>query len=146
MWWARNIALWAAVRLLRLIFRLRWRQRQSRRVIQDLPLLRRELVESPRLERALACVRRHGAQTLDRSSHSLLAVRRQATELGIHRAELLLLLRRQVLPGFHAVKNLLLLVPRQGVKTLQALLELLLAVRWQAAKCRVVLQRPALLI
>jgi hypothetical protein len=41
---------------------------------------------------------------------------------------------------------LLLLVVRHGVEALQALLKLLLPVRRQAAKCRIVLQRPLLLI
>jgi len=113
---------------------------------EKVALLRRKLVESSRLESALARVRRHGAQTLNGASHGLLAVWRQAAELRIHRAELLLLLRRQVLPGFHAVKHLLLLVSRQSIEVLQPLLELLLAVWWQAAKCRIVLQRPPLLI
>jgi hypothetical protein len=44
------------------------------------------------------------------------------------------------------VKHLLLLVPRQSVEVLQTLLELLLTIWRQAAKCRIALQRPSLLI
>jgi hypothetical protein len=44
------------------------------------------------------------------------------------------------------VKHLLLLFAGQSVEVLQALLKLLLPVWRQAAKCRVVLQRPSLLI
>jgi hypothetical protein len=108
--------------------------------------VRRELIESPRFERALARVRRHGTQTLDSASYRLLAVRRQTVELRIDGPELLLLLRGEVLPGFHAMKHLLLLVPRQSVEVLQALLKLLLPIRRQTAKCGVVLQRAPLLI
>jgi hypothetical protein len=44
------------------------------------------------------------------------------------------------------MKHLLLLVPRQSIEMLQTLLELLLSIRRQAAKCRIALQRPSLLI
>jgi hypothetical protein len=44
------------------------------------------------------------------------------------------------------MKHLLLLIPRQSVEMLQALLKLLLPIRRQAAKRRIALQRPSLLI
>jgi hypothetical protein len=115
--------------LLRLILRLRRRQRQPCCIVQNLPLPWRELVEAAGLQGALARVGRHGAQILDSASYSLLAIRRKAVELWIDWSKLLLLLRRQMLPGFHAVKHLLLLIARQSVEVLQALLKLLLPVR-----------------
>jgi len=110
-----------------------------RGVVENLLLLRRELAESPGLERPLPSVWRHGTQALNGIPHSTLAIRREAPELRIHRAELLLLLRRQVLPGFHALKNLLLPVCRHTVEALQPLLELLLPLRGQTAEVRIAL-------
>jgi hypothetical protein len=117
-----------------------------RSVVENLLFLRRELTESAGLDGPLASVGRHGAQALDGISNGALAVRRQTPELRIHRAELLLLLWRQVFPCFHALKHLLLPVCRHTVKVLQPLLELLLPLWGQAAKRRIVLKCPPLLV
>ena len=126
--------------------RLDWRKREVSRVVQDLALLGREVIEAPRGDCPLASVGRHRTQSLYGIAYGLLTFRRQAAELGIHRTELLLLCARQVLPGFHAPQNLLLALGRETVEVLQPLLELLLALRRQPAESWIILQRPALLL
>jgi hypothetical protein len=60
---------------------VRRRKRQPCCIVQDLPLLWRELVESAGLEGALPRIGRHGSQSLDGASHRLLAVGPETTEL-----------------------------------------------------------------
>ena len=123
-----------------------WRQRQLRRIIQHLALLRGKLAETSSLNFPLARVGRHGAQRLDGIPDGLLTVRRQVLELRVIGAELLFLLGSQVLPGFHSPQNLLLAVWRQAVEVLQSLFKLLLAIVRKTAKLRIIFKRPPLLI
>ena len=146
-WRSRHVTLWAGRwRLGLTAVRLGWRERQGRSVIQHLSLLRRELVEASRLQLALACLRRHCAQRLNRILDCLTALRWETVVLCGEVAELLPLLRLQVLPHLSAAQHLLLPVRRQAVEVLQALLKALLSVRRQLLEVRIALQCPSLLI
>jgi hypothetical protein len=121
-------------------------QRQPRRSIQDVPLLRREvIVEVSRLQFPLASIWRHRAQSLNRIAHSPAALRRQTVELLPNSAQILLLRRRQMFPRLHTPQHLLLPFLRHAVEPLQPLFVLTLRFPRQSAECRVILQSlPAL--
>src|SRR5438067_10868486 len=146
-WRSWHVTLWAGRRWLGLTaVRLGGRERQSRSVIKHLPLLRRELVESARLQLALACLWRHCTQRLNRILDRLTAFRRETVVLRGKVSELLPLLRLQVLPHLSSAQHLLLPVRRQGVEVLQALLKTLLSVGRQLLESRITLQCAPLLI
>lgn len=129
--------------------RIAWwgrRQRQVGSVFQHLPLLRRKLAETSRLNLALPRVWWHCPQTLDCILHCLAALRRQAVVLRSEVTELISLLRLQVFPYFSTVKHLLLPLRRQTVEVLQPLHVLLLTLRRQMLELRIILQRTPLLI
>jgi hypothetical protein len=121
-------------------------KRKARGVVEQLPFLRRELVETSGFKSSLPRIGRHGAQALYGISDCLLPLRGQAPELRIYCTELLLLLRSQVLPGFHTVKDLLLPLWRQRVEVLQPLFELLLPAGRQATKVGIALKSTPLLV
>lgn len=77
---ARNVSARTGRGRLALIW-LRRGQRQPRGIVQNLPFLRRELVEAAGLDRTLARIRRHRPHAVNCVSDRLLSFRRQAVEL-----------------------------------------------------------------
>ena len=145
-WRTRYIPLGARLITLGRCIGWRGREWQTRRSIQNLAFLRRELTEAPRLNLPLTNVRGHSPKRLNRIPHRLPAVRRQTVELASYPPKLLLLLRSEVFPGFHTAQNLLLPVRRHAVEALQALFILLLPIAWEMSECRIIFQRATLLI
>jgi hypothetical protein len=143
----RHVTLWAGRRWLGLIaIRSGRRERQGRGVIKHLTLLRRELVEASRLQLALARLRWHCTQRLNRILDRLTSFRRETVVLRGEVSELLPLLGLQVLPHLSAAQHLLLTVRRQAVEVLQALLKALLSIGRQLLEVRITLQCAPLLI
>ena len=91
------------------------RQRQAGGVVEQASLLGRELVsELIGVDELIALLRRHVAQSPNRSLDGVTPVWGQLVESPADFARLVLLIRSEVLPDFHPSKDLVLLWSRQG--------------------------------
>lgn len=121
-------------------------ERKLRDTVQDITLLRRELVfKAIGIDGLLALVGWHGAKIANRGFHHLAPFRWHALDALKQLTCLIFLPGREVLPGFHPVENTILLLRGKAIKALQPIPQALLPLGRQIAELRIVFQRFLLL-